>query len=221
MAQVGDKGAGRGEKTAPAAPVPAWAPRVSQREIRLLYETDARGICDAALIDRVGYGLLARCESFLDACDAVAGRARCPRCAAVVEHDGRQETVLRCACGWRLAWGEYFKTIQHRQLSGAEPVLALFRDFVRAFPAARTPQERLLLIDRLIHGFHRYYKTGGPTRPVAVNLIEGRLGEVVAFLDSLTYGDGSTPGTREQFAAWSEGIEANRDWYPSHRRQGN
>ena len=75
-----------------------------------------------------------------------------------------------------------------------------------------------MLIDHLIHGFHWYYKTNGPTRPVAVNLIEGTMGEVVAFLDRLT-GDKSTPGRRESFAQWDETIEVNRDWYPSRCKE--
>jgi hypothetical protein len=75
----------------------------------------------------------------------------------------------------------------------------------------------MLLIDRLIHGFHWYLKTGGPTRPVAVNLIEGRLSDVVAFLDRLSYGEKSTPGTRETYAQWDVNIDANRNWYRGRR----
>jgi len=196
---------------------PRWAPRVTQEEIRRLYESDAKGIYDEALIAEVGYGLLARCQSFLDATEAAAGRARCPRCSAIVLHGGGKEELLRCSCGWELPWSEYFKTIQHKQLSGAEPVREQFRAFVAEFPLARTPQERVILIDRLLHGFHWYYKTNGPTRPVAVNLIEGKLSEVVAFLDALTYGEQSTPGTAANYAQWDRNIEANRDWYASRR----
>ena len=81
------------------------------------------------------------------------------------------------------------------------------------------PQEKMLAIDRLIHGFHWFYKENSPTRPVAVNLIEGRLSEVVAFLDRLTYSDKGTPGTRENYAQWDENIEVNRDWYRSRRER--
>ena len=70
----------------------------------------------------------------------------------------------------------------------------------------------MLLIDRLIHGFHWYLKGNHATRPVAVNLIEGRLYEVMDFLDDLTYGEGSTPGTRENKAAWDEHIQTARGW---------
>jgi hypothetical protein len=192
--------------------MPVWAPRVPQHKIRQLYETDALGIYDRDLIDEVGYALLARCEGFIAAVRAVAGEARCPCCGAVVSHTGRKEELLRCACGWELTWGAYFSTIQHKQLSGAEPVVRLFREYVAAYPAARTAREKMLLIDRLLHGFHWYYKDNSPTRPVAVNLIEGRLGDVIAFLDSLTYGEHSTPGTKENCDVWNERVETARSW---------
>jgi hypothetical protein len=192
---------------------------VTQREVRRFYETDAKGIYDEELINEVGYGLLARCQSFIDAVDAVWGKARCPRCSSVVMHTGGKEEVLRCMCGWALTWGDYFTTIQHKQLSGAKPVLDLFRSFVQAFPAARTPQAKTILVDRLIHGFHWYYKTNAPTRPVAINLIEGRLSEVVAFLENLSCGDKSTAGLAENYAQWDKFIEVNSDWYASRRKR--
>jgi len=205
--------------TEPRNTLPTWAPRVTQREIRRLYETDAKGIHDEDLIDEVGYGLLARCLSSIDAALAVRGKARCPRCSRMVTHTGRKEELLHCECGWELTWGDYFKTIQHKQLLGAEPVLDQFRSFVQAFSADRTPPEKTLLIDKLIHGFHWYYKTNAPTRPVAVNLIEGRLSEVVAFLDNLSCGDRSTAGVAENSAQWDKSIEVNSGWYASRRKR--
>jgi len=195
--------------------IPRWAPRVTQEEVRRLYETDARGIYDEEMIDEVGYGLLARCESFIHANEARAGKARCPCCSSIVEHDHK---LLRCDCGWALPWEEYFRTIQHVQLSGAEPVLDQFRNFVTDFPLARTPQEKMLVIDRLIHGFHWSLTTNGPTRPVAVNLIEGRLNDVVAFLDSLTYSTKGTPGTRQNYAEWDKNIDVNRTWFRARQK---
>jgi hypothetical protein len=198
--------------------LPSWAPRVTQQEIRRLYQTDAMGIYDEELIDEVGYGLLARCRSFVDAVSALCGRARCPSCAAFVTHDGKQATVLRCECGWELTWGEYLETIRRKQLSGAEPVLDQFGAFIAAFPEARTPQEKTILIDQLLHGFHLYYKTKQPTRPVAINLIEGRLNEVVAFLDDLTRGENSTPGVATNYARWDANIQEHADWYASRSK---
>ena len=193
------------------AELPQWAPRVPQAKIRRLYEDDAAGTPDPDLIMEVGWGLLARCESFVAAVAATQGRAVCPRCGAIVVHSMSPGVTLHCACGWALPWKDYFATIQRKQLSGAEPVLALFREYVAAYPAAASDRERMLLIDRLIHGFHYYFKTGGATRPVAINLIEGRLPEVVALLDALTYGPGSTPGLPERREAWR--AEVATTWY--------
>ena len=106
-----------------------------------------------------------------------------------------------------MAWGEYFRTIQHKQLSGAEPVLNQFREFVTSFPSANTVRQKVILIDQLIHGFHWALKEGTRTRPVAINLIEGKLSQVIAFLDDLTYSEKSTPGLSENLAEWDKNIE--------------
>lgn len=76
--------------------LPHWAPRVPQNYIRRLYQNDARGIYDPDLIDEVGYALLSRCQSFLDATAAVQGRAPCPVCNQIVCHDRKRETLLHC-----------------------------------------------------------------------------------------------------------------------------
>jgi predicted RNA-binding Zn-ribbon protein involved in translation (DUF1610 family) len=190
-----------------------WAPRVPQELIRRLYELDAQGICDEELLDEAGWALHARCQSFIAAVEAVQGRVACPRCGRIVRHNGSPEETLRCAgCGWETTWGAFFRTIQHRQLSGAAPVLDLFQDFVGRFPLAGSAREKMLLVDALIHGFHQSLRWG-PTRATAVNLIEGRYHEVVDFLDGVAYGEGRTPGTRETWRQWRRTIDdTGRAW---------
>jgi hypothetical protein len=71
----------------------------------------------------------------------------------------------------------------------------------------------MLLIDRLIHGFHIYFKDESPTRTTAVNLIEGNYHEVVDFLDQLTYGSTGTPGTYTIYQEWRQKIdETGKKW---------
>ena len=41
-----------------------------------------------------------------------------------------------------------------------------------------------------------------PCRPVGVNLIQGKLGDVVQFLDELTYGQQTTKELEENRATW-------------------
>ncbi|MDP6041453.1 MAG: hypothetical protein QGG64_23095, partial [Candidatus Latescibacteria bacterium] len=180
--------------------LPTWAPRVAKRKIKQLYDDDARGMHDEELIEDVGYSLLSRCDSFIVANEARDGSVRCPCCEASVSHKSGEDEILKCQnCDWRLSWAAYFKTIQHKQLSGGEDVMEPFRDFIRAFPRARTLREKMIHIDQLIHGFHGYIKKMDVRRPVAVNLIEGRLKDVVLFLEQLSSTTYQTPGLSETY----------------------
>ncbi len=116
-----------------------WAPRVRQRDVRRLYETDARGIYDEELIDEVGWALYMRCKSFIAAVEALHGRVTCPRCGEVILRNSKPEEILHCsACGWEMAWRTYHKSFQHKQLSGAEPVVRFFR-VPSPFPPGQVP----------------------------------------------------------------------------------
>ena len=209
-------------KTASNSQLPQWAPRVKKEKIRRLYALDAQGIYDSELLEDVGYGLLARCESFLIASRSRDGQLPCPVCAQVVHHDRDRDTVMVCEhCGWSVTWGEYFRHTQHQQLSGADPVLHLFEAFVNGFPKAPDDRRRMFMIDRLLHGFHYWVKQDEiiNTRPVAVNLIDARLGDVIDFLDELTFGVGSTPGVQQNHDEWVERSKFARTWSLRHNEK--
>jgi len=178
-----------------------------------LYEADAQGIVDEALIDDVGMRLLARCQSILAATEAHAGRAPCPRCGQRISHNWDKNKLISCPdCGWQTTWGAYFKTYQDKQLHGGGAVHA-FQTYVEQYMCARTPRERMLLIDRLIHVFH-HELTHNPTRPAACNLIGGTITEVADFLDTLSYGESSTSGVTEEYRTWLSKAEAGA-WFRS------
>ena len=42
-----------------------WTPRATKRQIRRLYESDARGLLDENLLDEVGVQLCLRCENIM------------------------------------------------------------------------------------------------------------------------------------------------------------
>ena len=197
-----------------------WAPRVNPSAIRRLYETDARGIVDEAQIDAVGYALYARCRSILRATAAQLGRVTCPRCEHVIDTGlpswSRQERLVRCErCGWGVRWSDYFKTYQGKHLVGGGAV-PFHQDFVAQFERARTPQEKMLAIDRLIHVCHWELK-GKPGRAAARELIYAQNNvELLTFLDRLALGPGSTPGLQATRTAWDEKRERSA-W---HRMTG-
>lgn len=188
-------------RTKPVLPV--WAPRLKPHLLKRLYEKDAQGIVDEDLINEVGWALRARCLSFIQVLESMHGRTRCPVCGALIQHDLRSMAKLHCPeCGWECVWRDYAATISNQQLHGGPEVVALFQDFADAFPKAKEPTEKMLLIDQLIHGFHHYLTSKRTRRPVGVNLIDGSLIHVIEFLDQLSYGPGSTPGLQETYASW-------------------
>lgn len=191
-----------------------WARPVRPDKVRRLYETDARGITDEALIDDVGCALFLRCRSILAVTQAARGRVTCPRCAQTISRAGtgnnaqsRAERLHCASCGWHTTWDRYRQTYQGQQLYGAGGVEA-FQTFLTRFDQAHTAREKLFAIDRLIHAFH-YNLTAGakkPTasRPAAANVLEGSLADVVGFLDRLSHGDAATPEMRETRAAYEQ-----------------
>jgi ribosomal protein L37AE/L43A len=189
--------------------LPEWAPRVPQAKIRRLYERDALGIPDDELIDEVAYAFYGRCESILTVTRAEHGWVKCPGCGAMIRRRGGKERVIKCeGCGWQLTWGEYLATYQHRKLSGGSARPA-FEEYVKRLPEARSPRDKMLLIDWLVHQVHKTALSGEELpfwRAAAVNLIEGNLTQVVAFLQELAYGAGSTPEIREAGDAWRERV---------------
>jgi hypothetical protein len=189
-----------------------WARRVKPETIRRLYTLDAKAIVDEELIDEVGYAMYARCHSIRIATRAHAGTAMCHRCRNDVRRSSndwrtwRKDEPLVCSCGWSTTWGDYHKSYQGKQLHGGQ-AYPMFRSFIDRWPAARTPRDKMLAIDALIHACHGQFK-GEMGRPAACNLIEGTMFELIAFLDELAYGDLSTPGVGEIRERWRAGIDS-------------
>lgn len=170
-----------------------WSRRVPQRKLRRLYETEARGVYDDEQLDDVGMLLYMRCRDILTIHRAKTRReVRCPRCdragheRLIVRKGGLDEVLVCDECGWSATWRDYRRSFTRRQLNPGGAVLA-FERFIRDFERARQGREKMLAIDRVIHAFHYSLRTepARPTRAAGVNLIEGKLRDVVLFLDRL------------------------------------
>jgi hypothetical protein len=112
----------------------------------------------------------------------------------------------------------YHKTYQGKQLHGGGAIWA-FKNYIEEFTRARTPRERMLTIDRLIHVFHCEL-VQDPVRSVGVNLIYGRnTREVTEFLNVLTYGDASTPELKETRAVWEKKLQVSQRYHPIGKRE--
>jgi hypothetical protein len=80
----------------------------------------------------------------------------------------------------------------------------VFDQYLRRAQSAQTPAARVLLVDWLVHEAHRTIRNGREElhRPVAVNLIEGSMGQLIQFLDELAYGPDGTPGLGASADRW-------------------
>lgn len=171
-----------------------WSPRVSKSKLKRLYERTCQGIWDEDFINDVGMTLYMRCRDILMIHQAESERkVTCPRCdrngkITLIHRKGDRWTPMTCpVCGWMSTWVEYHGTFQRRQLNPGGAV-TYFKDFMSAFERSHDPKERMLAIDRVIHEFHYSLRElpGQPTRAAGVNLIDGKLSEVVAFLNELS-----------------------------------
>ncbi|MBY8991522.1 MAG: hypothetical protein KGD58_12265 [Candidatus Lokiarchaeota archaeon] len=195
-----------------------WSPRVSQQKIRKLYEQDAKGIVDDELIDDIAFSFFMRCQDIITVTDASLGKVKCIKCENIIHHNWNKDEVLSCnKCSWETTWGTYLKSYQKKQLHGGG-ALGAFKNFVAKLPKARTPEDKMILIDRLIHEAHQWT---GPnfeepvfTRPVAVNIISGKLKDVKVFLDQLSRG----PERKETYNEWTKKI-STWDKYVEERKK--
>ena len=185
-----------------------WSPRVQPAKLRRLYQRDALGIADEELIDDVGYALYVRCQSILTVTEAAtSGCVRCPACEQMMQRRaaGEDGELLHCdACGWEMPWEQYHRSWQHQELcaSGASDA---FRAYVEHWLRATTPQQKMLLIDELIHVWHWQTRDDHLLgRPAGVNLIEGSRRQALALLDELTYGPGSAPHMLQTRQTWRD-----------------
>ena len=161
-----------------------WAPRVSQAKMWQLYQSDARGIVDDELIDEVGFALYTRAQSILLVAN---GDVCCPRCHNILHIGWEQaetpDAVISCptaGCSWQTTYRDWRKSLHRQHLFGrnADPALKAYID---QYQRAKRPQDRMILIDQLIHAFHERLKDREALKSVGGNLIEGKGPQVVAF----------------------------------------
>jgi len=187
-----------------------WAPRLRTDHLIALYESNASGVLDPDLVDKVGWRLW---ERLCDVIRVSDGKVRCPvcRCEFQVRIPGEEpDTVKTCpGCGWRVTAGEWHKSWEHQGLNGK---CEEFEHFVRSYPRAATASQRMILIDAAVHALHVSARLDLFGNFAARNFLEGSRPKIVALLEELADGPGS---------AIAEGAprrwEAARDQYRANR----
>jgi hypothetical protein len=157
----------------------SYAPTLPIGPVVRLYRADAAGVQDEELLHDVAWRLYARCRDVLLISDS---KVRCLECRTefpVPWRGSPPDRVVACpSCGWYLTVAEYRLSYRGTTLQGPG-ARAVWTEYVTRFPTARTYQERMLLVDRLVHGVHT-------SRNLATkNLFSGAQRQVLAALDGL------------------------------------
>jgi len=163
-----------------------WATRVSPDKIRQLYADDARQIINHDLLQDVGIAFYARAEAIIEINRIhMQNIATCPACKTDIR---LRENSYSCNCGWCITQKDLHHTYKGKQAVGPS-IVEFAEKFIRDWNrAAGDARKQMIAIDFLIHRFH-WEMTERPTRPVAVNYIDGSMGKVTALILELAESD--------------------------------
>ena len=162
-----------------------WPAMVSRQDLKKLYENDAKGITDEALLDDIGFAMYTRCLISREVYDLMEkGKVKCLHCGSVLDYAER----MGCACGQIYTYREYRQSYRANNMPKGE-ASGIFDKFVADWEKAKESTAKMRLIDNLIHEFHVSSKAGTRNRPVGVNLIQGTKEQVTALIEELAYGN--------------------------------
>lgn len=170
-----------------------WAAPLRPLLLKRLYDADAAGIRDIELCDEVGISLYVRCRTF-----SLVSRheVECPECRTIFPVTVSEQSYCPGdECDWQTTHSEDMQSIRNYNAHTGR-ALDAFLTYYHRYPLARTYQEKILLIDQLIHSFHINEKTGTPAKSVASKLLEGNKKAVVRLLDNLS---AIQPGGKEKW----------------------
>jgi len=159
-----------------------WAAKIHPNILKKFYDMSASGVIDDEIVDDVGIRLYLRCESMV----MISQKSLyCPECKSKIIIAGEQGNLTCNNCDFTFTIEEYRRSFTHRELllGNAAPY---FEKYYNEYPKCRTANEKIIMIDTLIHSFHIDIKTGAVNRIAGNNLIEGSHAQVVSLLDELS-----------------------------------
>lgn len=147
-----------------------WPEKLDIHKLNKLYQSDAGGIHDEVLADEIGLTLYLRCKYGKEDAERMdKGIIRCHGCGSEL---GGEEDFRQCSCGRQYSYREYRRSFRTNNMpTGADA--KIFVTFIEDWESAKTYQEKMLLIDTLLHEFHLSMISGVTHRPVAMNFIDG------------------------------------------------
>lgn len=160
-----------------------WPSKLDIGKLKRLYILDAKGIQHMELADEIGLALYLRCKYGKEDMERMErGIIRCHNCESELKGT---EDFRQCACGFQYSYREYRRSYRGNNMpSGA--AAEIFERFIHDWSLADSYQQKIILIDTLLHEFHRSLVSGAAHRPVAINFIDGTKKRVEAVIRDLS-----------------------------------
>lgn len=161
-----------------------WSDKLDIYKLKKLYQLDARGAYDEFLADEIGLTLFLRCKYGKSDMELMEkNQIRCHGCNRVL--DG--ETDFRqCECGYQYSYREYRRSFRRNNMpTGAAE--KTFDNYMKRWSVAKSYNEKIILIDTLLHAFHLSLVSGATHRPVAMNFLDGTREQVERVISHLAY----------------------------------
>jgi len=166
-----------------------WNKKVSRNDLYRLYQGEAKGLLDGELLDEVGLTFYLRCKQAKDVRECMdKGQIICHHCGAILSAGrvSRDNKPINCDCGYSYTYREYRRNCNSVNMPGgrASPV---FDSFLDKWPRCGDANEKMLLIDWIVHECHVTLMSGEKGRSVCINLIEGSLKQISELLTKIAY----------------------------------
>ena len=158
-----------------------WPSKVSRNDLKRLYLSNAKMMTDEELINDIGCTIYARCKEAKEIYELMeAWKIKCRVCGNILSGP----EVLRCTCGREYTYHSYRKSYREDNMprGAASP---LFDKFVLDWERANTVEDKMQLIDYIIHEFHVAIISGNRGRPTGLNLIQGSKKQIVELIEEL------------------------------------
>ena len=159
-----------------------WPAKLNINKLKQLYLLDAKGIQDNILVDEIGLTLYVRCIYGKEDMQRMEKSIiRCHNCSQ--ELDGNSD-FRQCRCGYQYSYKEYRRSYRKNNMpTGAAS--KVFEAFMTGWSLAKSYNEKIILIDTLLHEFHLSLISGATHRPVAMNFIDGTRSQVESIINDL------------------------------------
>jgi hypothetical protein len=180
-----------------------WASRVSPEKIRKLYADESKNILEHDLLQEVGISFYARAESII-ATNRIHLQSivTCPVCHKDIARSDKNMYI--CECGWSISSEDAHLSYKGQQFIGPS-IVEFAEKFISDWDkAANDANKQMMAIDFLIHRFH-WEMTERPTRPVAVNYIDGTMTNVTQLILELAFSEDITK--RKNYEDWIQNKE--------------